>query len=131
MEGLLMMDPEERERLKIIARVAENKMRQRHAAEVLKLSTRQIKRLVQAYRKEKDEGLVSKKRGKPSNNQLSKGLKSQIIALIREHYLDFGPTLAWEYLVSKHGIEVSVSSVRNVMILTLPPKNGPLKSRNW
>jgi hypothetical protein len=47
---------------------------------------------------DKHEGLISKKRGFPSNHQLRKGLKEVAISLIEEKYPDFGPTLAQEKL---------------------------------
>ena len=37
-------------------------------------------------------------------------------ALVREHYLDFGPTLASEKLAARHGLRVGVETLRQWMI---------------
>jgi hypothetical protein len=36
-------------------------------------------------------------------------------ALIEENYVSFGPTLAQKKLIQLHGLDISVSSVRNLM----------------
>ena len=72
MEGLFAMSKKELERAKIMARLVEGSLQQKQAAEILNLSIPQIKRLLRVYRKEGDKGLLSKKRGKQSNNQLPK-----------------------------------------------------------
>ncbi|WP_238267937.1 ISNCY family transposase, partial [Cupriavidus pauculus] len=61
-------------------------------------------------------GLVSRKRGRSSNRQLPPGLESRVRGLIRDSYADFGPTLAAEKLRERHGIEMSPSCVRRIMI---------------
>ena len=47
------------------------------------------------------EGLISKRRGKPSNNQLKEEVKKQAIDLINSQYLDLGPTYAHEKLAEQ------------------------------
>ena len=51
-----------------------------------------------------------------SNHQLPAGKAEHALALIRERYTDFGPTLACEKLHESHGIEMSVETVRTLMI---------------
>ncbi len=43
-------------------------------------------------------------------------MKLRCLALIREHYADFGPTLAHEKLTERHDIHVSVETLRQWMI---------------
>ena len=43
-------------------------------------------------------------------------MREQIIAIVREHYSDFGPTLAREYLIERHGITVACETLRQLMI---------------
>jgi len=57
------------------------------------MSRRQVERLVPRYEDEGPSGLVSRKRGRPSNHQLPPGLTERAMALIRERSADFGPTL--------------------------------------
>lgn len=112
----LVMSGKEVDRLLIIERVEEKLLSQREAAEQLKLSSRQIRRIQAAYRSEGACGIVSKRRGQPSNNRLSDLVKMEAIRLIHEHYADFKPTLAHEKLIEKHKLKISLESVRQLMI---------------
>lgn len=72
MDGdVLEMSARERERAHVIRQVSDRKLGQRRAAELLGLGVRQVKRLVASYRRRGDRGLVSGRRGKPSNNRLA------------------------------------------------------------
>ena len=42
-------------------------------------------------------------------------MREQIIGLVREHYHDFGPTLAREYLIERYGITVACETLRQLM----------------
>jgi hypothetical protein len=61
-------------------------------------------------------GLVSRKRGKPSNHQLPSGVAEHAMDLVRDRYSDFGPTLAREKLIERHGITLGLETVRRLMI---------------
>jgi len=97
-------------------RLKDKRLRQKEAARMLGISTRQVKRLWQAYRKRGAKGLVSQRRGKPSNNRLEAGVKQQALDMIKEKYEDFGPTLAHEKLTEEHKLQISRESVRRMMI---------------
>jgi hypothetical protein len=86
------------------------------AAALLGLKRRQVFRLLERMRSGGAAGLVSRKRGRPSNRRHSDGLRGQIVAIVREHYADFGPTLAREYLIERHGIKVACETLRQMMI---------------
>jgi len=62
------MSKKELTRLEVIQRLEQKRMRQKEAAEILGVSTRHIRRLLQSYRGCQEKGLISKRRGKPSNN---------------------------------------------------------------
>lgn len=83
------MSQQEVERAGVVAEVAEGRMRQRRAAEVLGLSCRQIKRLVRTWRAEGAMGLRSKRRGRPSNHRHPDSLRKQVLALAAERYEGF------------------------------------------
>jgi len=110
------MSTKEINRLEILERVKTRQMTQRVAAEILKLSTRQVKRLVKAYREQGAVGLVSKRRGKPSNNQITQELKQKVVDALYRTYADFGPALAQEKLAEREGLKISVSSLCKIMI---------------
>jgi len=75
-----------------------------------------VKRLLRAYRQGGAGGLISKRRGKVSNNRLKVEVKQQAIDLMHSRYHDFGPTLAHEKLTEVHGLSLSVETVRQLMI---------------
>jgi transposase len=110
-------------------RLKEKRLTQKEAARLLGISTRQVKRLWRTYRQKGAQGLVSQRRGKPSNNRLDAGLVQQALDLIKEKYEDFGPTLAHEKLTEIHGLRLSRESVRRIMIaedIWKPKKAGKL-----
>jgi transposase len=115
-KGILGMSEAERERGHVIRQVVEKHVRQGEAAERLGLGVRQIKRLVQRWRREGDAGLVSRQRGSASHNRLSAAARDTIEALLRDRYRDFGATLATEKLAALHGITVSVETVRQMQM---------------
>jgi len=117
MDGLLTMSKKEMTRLEVMKRLEDRRMRQREAAEILGVSPRQIRRLLRSYREHKEKGLISKRRGKPSNNRLKPEVKRQAIDLLHARYHDFGPTLAHEKLTEVQGLNLSVESVRQIMIV--------------
>lgn len=103
-------------RSQVIAQVMEGKLDQSSAAGRLSISVRQIKRLKRRMQDEGVQGLLSKKRGRPSNRRTPADLLAKAVALIGEHYADFGPTLACEKLQERHGIKLSVETVRQAML---------------
>lgn len=60
--------------------------------------------------------LVSRQRGRPSNHQLEPGLADKAIALVRQRYADFGPTLAREKLLECHGLAIGKETLRHLMM---------------
>lgn len=116
MDELLTMSKKELSRLEVIQRVEQKRLSQKEAAEILGISARQVRRLQGSYREHKEKGLISKRRGQPSNNRLKAALRQQAIDLLHSRYHDFGPTLAQEKLTELHGLQISVESVRQIMI---------------
>ena len=81
-------------------RLKEKRVTQKEAAILLKVSVRQVKRLWRQYTEKGKKGLISQRRGKPSNHQLEAELKQTALDLIMTKYFDFGPTLAHEKLIT-------------------------------
>lgn len=116
MDELLAMSNREITRLEAMQRIQDKRLTQKEAARMLELSVRQIKRLYRAYKAQGARGLVSQRRGQPSNNRLDPEIQQKAIDLIYEHYWDFGPTLVHEKLTEKHDLRISRESVRAIMI---------------
>ena len=106
----------ELDRFKVIQSVADGYLKPGCAAERLGLTTRQVQRLVHRLRDYGRAGLTSRKRSSPSNHQLPVGIEQRAVALIRDIYADFGPTLAREKLIERHNLVLSKETVRRIMI---------------
>ncbi len=116
MDELLSMSVKELSRLEVMQKLSEKRMSQKEAGASLHVSTRQIKRLLRAYRQKGAAGLVSKHRGRKGNNRLAESVKKQALNLLKTKYRGFGPTLAHEKLVEKEKLQLSDESVRQLMI---------------
>ena len=110
------MSGAERERLDVLRRMMRGELRQARAAELLGVGVRQVKRLVRGYRCEGEASVVSRRRGKPSNNRLDGSTAAAIEAALRTRYADFGATLASEKLGEIEGVPVSKETVRQIQI---------------
>jgi transposase len=104
----------ERDRLKVLHEVEQGHLPQVEAAKRLRLSDRQVRRLQARVRAEGDRGLLHRLRGRPSNRKIADQLRRRILARVRRHYADFGPTLASEHL-RKKGVVVSRETLRQLM----------------
>ena len=100
----------------MVQAVVERRLTQREAAGRLRLSVRQVKRLVRRYRERGASGLASGRRGRRPNNALSEEVRSAALSRVRERYADFGPTHAREKLVEEDGFRLSVETLRQWMI---------------
>ena len=116
MENLFTMSQKELSIYDLIHKVREKRISQMKASELLNISDRHFRRLWKAYKETGAEGLISKKRGAPSNNRFPEELYHTVIGLIKRHYIDFGPTLANEKLYENHNIKVSTETLRQWMI---------------
>ena len=86
------------------------------AAEILQLSTRQVRRLKKRFVKKGIKGILHQSRGTISSQAVPKTVKKEIIKLIKTNYPDFGPTLASEKLSELHKINFSNETIRHIMI---------------
>lgn len=113
---MIVMTAKDVLRSQVMAQVMEGMLDQASAAGRLGISVRQVKRLKRRMQDEGTQGLLSKKRGKPSNRRTPDDVLEKAVALIGAHYADFGPTLACEKLEDVHKIKLSVETVRQAML---------------
>ena len=103
-----------RDRLKVLHEVQEKHLSQVAAAERLKITDRQVRRLLLRIREHGIGALVHGLRGRPSNRKLAAGFERKVLARVGQRYADFGPTLAAEHL-AKDGFLVSRETLRRWM----------------
>jgi transposase len=120
----LKMTLKEADRFAIMKRLENKEINLQKAAEELGLSYKQISRIWKSYKQKGARGLISLRKGKPSNNCLKIKFKEKILKIIKEKYIDYGPTLAKEKLEEKHKLKLSKETLRQLMI-----KNGIWKSK--
>src|ERR1700758_2005036 len=103
-------------RLEVLRDVDRDGLPVRAAAQLLGRSERQVWRLLKAFRSAGAAGLVSKKRGRPSNRRTAAAMRGAALWIVRQNYADFGPTLAAEKLAAEHGFSFSSETLRKWMI---------------
>lgn len=113
--SLITMSQHELNRLEAIQKIRDRRLRVVDAARLLSLSRSQVHRLLQAYNRDGAAGLVSGKRGRPSNRRHSHEFRNAVLDLVRERYHDFGPTLARKKLLELHQIGVGKETLRQWM----------------
>ena len=110
----IALSQRERERLKVLHEVKQKHLTQAEAAERLKVTDRQVRRLLLALAERGDGAVVHGLRGRPSNRKLHASFEQRVLARVRQRYADFGPTLAAEHL-AKEGWSVSRETLRKWM----------------
>jgi predicted ArsR family transcriptional regulator len=104
----------ERDRLKVLHEVKQKHLTQVEAAQQLKLSERQVRRLLVRIAESGDQAVLHRLRGRPSNRKLAVALEQKVLAQVQKRYADFGPTLASEHL-AQDGFRVSRETLRKWM----------------
>jgi hypothetical protein len=87
------MSRTELDRFDVITRVRERRLTQLEAARILDLGVRQVQRLCAAVGQDGADGLISRKRGRPSSRRFPDAFRRSIVTLISAHYSDFGPMM--------------------------------------
>jgi len=126
----ITMTMRELDRFKVIQSVVDGQLKPWRAAERLSMTTRQVRRLVARLREQGPPGLISGRCAKPSNHRIDAELALRAVAIIKERYTDFGPTLACEKLRECHGLKLAKETIRRLMIdagLWTPRRQRPPK----
>lgn len=103
-------------RLKILQDAIDRNLHPGQAAEMLGITPRHCRRLLKRYRQLGPLGMNNHSRGRVGNHLLPTSLIDQALCIIREHYRDFGPTLALENLEEVHGLVLGKETIRRLMI---------------
>jgi hypothetical protein len=110
------MSLKERDRLSVMRQVDQNRVTLTEAAGWLGVSPRQARRLWKRYRQLGDAGLVHGLRGRPSNNRgVADARREAAVALYRQRYRGWGPTLAAEEM-ARDGLAVDHETLRGWLV---------------
>src|SRR5689334_4834162 len=110
----IALSQEERDRLQVLRELKQGGLRQAAAAQRMKVSDRQVRRLLRRWRKEGDRAVIHGLRGRPSNRKFAVDFEQKVLARVGQRYADFGPTLAAEHL-AQEGMALSRETLRKWM----------------
>lgn len=117
---ILNLNQRELDTVIILERTKNRELKQEEAAQILQIGTRQLRRKLKAYKEAGAAGLISKKRGKPSNRSLPLTKKESVLKLLREKYLNLktiaGPTFIADQLTKNDGLNINHETLRKLMI---------------
>jgi len=111
------MTQRDRDRLVVLKKAQKKLITQAQAAQEIKQTTRQVRRLLKRLAKEGDAAVLHGLRGRPSNRRFSQQVRDQIVEILSQPvYRGFGPTLASEYLRRQHQVQIGRETLRQIMI---------------
>src|SRR3954453_6210570 len=113
--ALITMSRKELGRLEALVDLDAGRATAARAARLIGGRARQVFRPRKAYRARGVEGLVSRRRGRPSNRRYGEPVREAALAAIRERYADFGPTLVAEKLAEPPALRLGRETVRRWM----------------
>src|SRR5260370_22217680 len=96
----ITLSQRERDRLKVLYEVQQRHLTQVAAAARLKVTDRQVRRMLLRIHEQGDAALVHGLRGRPSNRKLAARFEEKVLTRVGQRYADFGPTLAAEHLAN-------------------------------
>jgi transposase len=114
MDKRVTMSMNEIKRLTIMQQIEDKRLTGAEAAKYLKLSLRQVRRLIAKYREKGATGLVHGNRGRSANNRVEETMRVKIQMLAHDEYQDYNDSHFTEELVEVHGLQVSRSTVRRI-----------------
>src|SRR5919107_2777462 len=113
--GWVEMSERELRRAEVLASVLAGRLTMTAAAGLMGITRRQAHRLARQFVNHGAVGLRHRARGRPSNRGLGPHVRQLAITYVRENYRDFGPTLASQMLLERHGLRVSRETLRQWM----------------
>jgi len=113
------MTQAERDRLVTLKKAKKKLITQAEASQELRVSVRQVPRMLKNLEERGDRAVVHRLRGRESNRKIDPKVRDKAVKILSaEVYKEFGPTLAAEHLAKKHGITVSRETLRKWMQAT-------------
>lgn len=135
MTELIKMSQKELSRYDIIKKCLDGHLDTPSAAKMIKVTSRQIRRMKSKVRKFGAKGLVHGNRGRPSNRSIPIEIIGQAKYYLNKYYSDFKPTFAAEKLLENHQIKLSGEKVRHIMaslhLWQIKPKKVNREHRQW
>lgn len=116
MTKTVALSRKEQVRLEVLGQVKAGHVDVGKAAELLKVSYRQMLRIKARFDKKGGAGLAHRLRGRPSNRRVDGAYKRRVVELYRKQYGDFGPTLAAQVLWDRDQVKVNHETLRGWLL---------------
>jgi transposase len=114
--GDIILNSKDQQRLKVLNLVIADQLSVQQGAELLKLSERQMWRILAAYRKEGAACVPHGNKGRIPQHAFDQQLRNKVIELARTKYAGCNHQHLSELLAEHEGILISRSSVRNMLM---------------
>jgi transposase len=111
----MKMSKREWKRLDAVERIGSGRLTSGEAAEVLGLSTRQVRRLRRAVERRGAAGVVHGNRGRIASNRVKEHLRTRVVDLRRKKYEGFNDQHFTEKLEEVEGVKISRASVQRLL----------------
>lgn len=99
----------------VILRAMAKKITWWQAAEIIGISDRSMRRWRERYEQHGYDGLIDRRRGRPSQKRVPLAEVEQVLGLYREKYFDLNVRHFHEKLVEQHGIGLSYTWVKQAL----------------
>jgi hypothetical protein len=113
--GWVVMSERDLHRIGVLSEIHLGNRTLASGAALLELTTRHIRRLLDRYAEFGASGLAHGLRDRPSNKCRAAADRERALALVQDHYAGYGPTLASEKLLERHGLDVPRETLRSWM----------------
>ena len=117
----------------VILRAMARKITWWQAVEIIGISDRQMRRWRERYEQHGYDGLMDRRRGRPSGKRVPLAQVEQVLGLYREKYFDLNVRHFHEKLVEEHGIGLSYTWVKQALqgagLVAREPKRGVHRKR--
>ncbi|ADW71137.1 Integrase catalytic region (plasmid) [Granulicella tundricola MP5ACTX9] len=110
------MSERDLKRIEVLTEILAGRRTVESGAAVMGLAWRQTFRLLARYKELGVASVMHQARGRASNRQMNPDVREYAVELVRTRYADFGPTLAAEVLLEKHGIKVGRETLQRWMV---------------
>jgi transposase len=120
MQETVTLNTHEQKRVLVLNRILEGHLSTAEAAPLLKLSKRQVQRLLAAYRKEGVAAVVHGNRGRSPQHRIDEATRQRIIALAQTTYAGANFQHLRDLLEERDGIVVSRASVCRIVQPLVP-----------
>src|SRR5947209_6112880 len=133
MRETITLNTQEQKRMMVLNRILAGQLSAAEAASLLKLSPRQMQRILAAYRKEGVAAVVHGNRDRKPKHTIGEEVRQQVIALARGPYAGCNQQHLRDLLAEREGIVLSRASVHRILagaqLLPDPKRGKPVHRR--